>query len=36
MGDVKLKSFEHSEFNAFVFDEMYCNAMHILNIIKHG
>ena len=34
LGDVKLKSFDYSEFNVFVFDEIYCNDIHILNRIK--
>ena len=34
MGDMKLKSFDSSEFNVFVFDEIYCNDIHILNRIK--
>ena len=35
MGDVKLKSFDYSEFNVFIFDEIYCNDVHIINRIKN-
>ena len=34
LGDMKMKTFDHSEFNVFVFDEIYCNDIHVLNRIK--
>ena len=34
IGDMKMKSFDSSEFNVFVFDEIYCNDIHVLNRIK--
>ena len=35
LGDLKIKDFDYSEFNVFVFDQIYCNNIHILNRIKH-
>jgi hypothetical protein len=34
MGEEKIKPFDYSEFDVFVFDAIYCNDIQILNIIK--
>ena len=34
IGDMKIQSCECSDYNDFVFDEIYCNDMHILSSIK--
>ena len=35
MGDLKIKSFDCSEYKVCVFDETYCDAMHIRNRNKN-
>ena len=35
MGDVNLKRFDYSEFNVFMFYEIYCNDMHTISRIKN-
>ena len=34
MGDMNITSFDWYEFDVFVFDELYCNDMHVLNRFK--
>jgi hypothetical protein len=34
IGEEKMKTFNYSEFDVFVFDEIYCNDMHVLTRIK--
>ena len=34
MGDMKITSFDYSELNVFIDDEIYCNDIHALNRIK--
>jgi hypothetical protein len=34
IGEEKIKAFDYSEFDVFVFDEIYCNDIQILNRIK--